>query len=171
MPNPNISASIAAADKAAIEANVNAIKALLLFLVNLTPAQRKKLRKMGTKRTGYVAAVFNAVITNPSAIPASFDVAEYIKDKTLFDDLAYIKNLLVSLTEAVDDTQMMVGAELMQQSDTAYGLLKDSARSNMALHTIVEAIGEAFRRRNTATDPATPVPGPGPIPPPPTPAP
>ncbi|MGE3824220.1 MAG: hypothetical protein AB7G44_08335, partial [Bacteroidia bacterium] len=96
--NPNISAVINPADKAVIEANINGIKALLLFLANLTPAERKRLRKMGTKRTGYVAMVFNAAITNPSAIPSGFDMAEYTKDKVLFDDLAYIKNLLVSLT-------------------------------------------------------------------------
>ena len=68
--------------------------------------------------------VFNAVITNPSAIPTSFDVAEYVKDKNLFDDLAYVKNLLLSLVEAIDDTQMLVGSELMKQSDTAYSPLK-----------------------------------------------
>jgi len=166
MPNPNISASINPADKGVIEANVNGIRALLLFLANLTPQQRKKLRKMGTKRTGYVVMVFNAVITNPSAIPSSFDVMEYTKDKTLFDDLAYIKNLLVSLTEAVSDTQLLVGAELMKQSDTAYGHLKQEAKSNLALSAIVQAIGQAFKRRATSPKPA---PVPGPIPPPPTP--
>lgn len=170
MSNPNISAVINAADKATIEANINGIKALLLFLANLTPQQRQKLRKKGTKRTGYVMDVFNAVITNPSAIPTSFDVAEYVKDKNLFDDLAYVKNLLLSLVEAIDDTQMLVGSELMKQSDTAYSHLKTEAKSNLALTSTVEAIGQAFRRR-ARTTPATPtVPGGG-TPPSPPPAP
>ena len=168
MSNPNISAEITAADRAAIEANINGIKALLLFLANLTPQQRLKLRKKGTKRSGYVMDVYNAVIANPTAIPASFDVTEYTKDKNLFDELAYIKNLLLSLVESIDDTQMLVGSELMKQSDTAYGHLKTEAKSNMALTTTVQAIGLAFKRRARTTPPATPGSGGGT---PPTPAP
>ena len=45
---------------------------------------------MATKRTGYVLDVYNAVLANPGAIPTTFNIDEYKKDKQLLDDLNFL---------------------------------------------------------------------------------
>jgi hypothetical protein len=139
-----ISASITPAAKAELEAVAANILVLLPFLINLTPAQRKKIRKMATKHTGYVADVFNAVIANPTAIPATFSIPEYTKDKVLFDDLTYVCNLFETIVEAMRDTLLQLGSELMLQSDASYDYLKRAAKDNAPLSEIVGKIGTAF---------------------------
>ena len=143
-PRINISATLSQAQKQDIQNDIDTIKGVLSFLVNLTPDQRKSLRKMGTKRTGYVADVFDAVKTNPDVLAAAFDFAEYEKDKILFDDLSEVSGWLAALAEGVDDTLMALGNELMKQSDSGYDYLKRAAKDNEALSTVVDKIGEAF---------------------------
>lgn len=147
MANLNISASISAADKATIQTGVNDLKALLPFLVNLDPKTRQRLRKKGTKMSGYVDNVFQAVNTNASVIPATFDTAEYAKDKVLFDDLSFVKDLFSALLEAVDDTRLAVGNELMKESDTCYDYLKRAAKDNASLTEVVNEIAKAFKHK------------------------
>jgi hypothetical protein len=144
MANLNISAAINAADKAQIEASITQIKTLLPFLINMDPQARKRLRKMATKRAGYVAEVYNAVIANPSVVPASFDVTEYTKDKVLYDDLVYIRDLIITLSEAIEDTLLTLGGELMHESDSAYNYMQRAAKDNSPLSETVKKIGTAF---------------------------
>lgn len=146
-----ISVIIAPATKAELELIAANILVLLPFLINLTPAQRKRIRKMATKHTGYVADVFNAVITNPSAIPATFDIPEYSKDKVLFDDLTYVLNLFETIVEAMHDTLLQIGHELMQQSDSCYDYLKRASKDNASLSEIVKKIGTAFAGQGKRT--------------------
>lgn len=141
----NISASVTAADKATAITNLNAVKALLPFLVTLSPAERKKLRKMATKRFGYVKAVKDAVDAYPSALPADFDIAEFGKDAALLSDMRDIYEIAIGVSQGLDDTMLAVGNDLMQEADTAYGILKQSAKKNAALKVIVDQIGTAFK--------------------------
>jgi hypothetical protein len=139
-----VSASITAAVKAQLGSIVTNILSLLPFLINLTPAARKKIRKMAIKRAGYVADVYNAVMANPSVIPATFSVPEYTKDKVLFDDMAYVINLFETILEALHDTQLQLSHELMQQSDACYDYLKRAAKDNASLSETVKKVGTAF---------------------------
>ena len=154
MPNPNISQTISDANKATIAAMPASILAILNFLVNLTPAKRKSLRKMATKRTGYVMAVFAAVIANANAIPLTFDISEYKKDVQLFQDLTNFLNLFRPVVEGMEDTMLMLGNEMMTQSDSCYDFLKRAAKDNEPLTKTVEEIATAYKRKAPAK-PAT----------------
>jgi hypothetical protein len=151
MAKPNISAAIAPDDKAALELKASEILAILVFLVNLDPKTRKRLRKMATKRTGYVADVFTAVLANPGAIPSTFDVNEYKKDKQLFDDLLYLFGIFNPIVEAISDTMLMVGNELMTQSDSCYDYLKRAAKDNVPLTETINKIATAYKRQSPKT--------------------
>jgi hypothetical protein len=144
MSNPNISASLTPANIAAIGTSKDAILVILNFLVNLTPAERKKLRKMATKREGYVTSVYQAAGNNPTAIPASFDMGEYKKDVDLMTAMKTVRDLISPLAEGINDTIMLLSNELMEQSDKAYGFLQTAAKGDAALTTIVSQISTAF---------------------------
>jgi hypothetical protein len=90
MPILSLSISISDADKAAILTSIADIKTKMPFLVNLTPTERKRLRKKGTKRTGYVNDVYQGVLNNPTVIPSTFNTVTYTLDKTASDDITGI---------------------------------------------------------------------------------
>src|SRR3990172_31423 len=126
MPTPNISAVLSNTDKATIITNTDNSKALMPFTINLDPATRKRLRKTGSKREGYVQDVYNGTIANPSAIPADFSIAEWTKDEDLNRQLVEVREEISSLLEAVDDTILLLGSERIGQADDAYAFLKRS---------------------------------------------
>ena len=82
MPNPNISATLTAAQKTTIKTNLAAITAILNFLVGLTPKQRKTLFKMGPKSVGYVQLALQIAQNNSGILPGNFNVTEFAKDVT-----------------------------------------------------------------------------------------
>jgi hypothetical protein len=150
MSYQNISASLSAADKQTILEAVQNIKSKLPFLVNLNEASRKNLRKMGNVRYSYVSDVYNAVAGNPGTIPVGFSVNEYGKDVVLHKDLVDILTALNTVVEGLHDTEIALGAELMQQSDECYGYLKVVAKksSNQNLNSVVKDIAEHLKRKS-----------------------
>ncbi|MBI5218615.1 MAG: hypothetical protein HY958_06780 [Bacteroidia bacterium] len=86
MANLNISAALTAAQKTTIKSNVAAIAAILNFVVNLTPKQRKSLFKMGPKSVGYVQLALQIAQNHPEILPSGFNVAEFAKDVALCSD-------------------------------------------------------------------------------------
>lgn len=148
----NISSAITATDKTTILNDIAAIKNLLPFLVNLTAADRKRMRKLGHKRLAYVQALQTAVAYNAQAVPSSFNTAEFNKDVQLVKDLTDIATQLVVLHEAIDDTLKAVGAEAMHEADEAYGYLKVVAAKspNQALTNVVHNIASMLRHAGNA---------------------
>jgi hypothetical protein len=144
MAGLSLNASISATDKADVITKIGEVKTLLPFLLNLTPDQRKALRKMGSKRTGYVNDVYQGVMNNTNVVPSAFDLAAYTRDKILHDDLTDILDQLIPLYESISDTLLLAGNELMKQSDSGYDYLKRAAKDNSALQIIVDQIAKAF---------------------------
>jgi hypothetical protein len=114
--------------KAAIKLKFDGLKADMPFLVNLTAEERKALRTIGPNRLGYVTEVHLASNTHTPALASDFDLAEFNKDKAGYTDLAEIRAWAEQLMESIDNTMMALGAELMKQTDTAYGYLKIHAK-------------------------------------------
>ena len=160
MSTPNISAVLSNTDKATIKTNIDNSKNLMPFLVNLEPKTRRRLRKTGSKREGYVQDVYNGVISNPTALPADFSVTEWTKDEDLNKQLVEVREWESVLLELVDDTILLLGSERIHQADTGYSFLKQSAKGNSALTTLVNRIARQFEgqgregRKTTFTIPA-----------------
>lgn len=81
MPNPNISAVLAPADKTTMKANVDANSAILdVFGVNLTPEQRRTLAKTGADSVSFVQDCLQVGQLHPTAVPGDMTIAEFEKD-------------------------------------------------------------------------------------------
>ena len=157
MPAKSISATLTAAQKTTMKANVTANKAILdPFGVNLTDKERGTLRKIG-KRVGYVQLGLRAVQEIPEIIPAAFDKPEYEKDVTLFSDTDELKVHHTTYFEMLDDTHMAVGTEAMKQTDQVYDLVKNAAkRGNVAATALMKEFAKYFAgqgRRKKAIKP------------------
>ena len=146
MPNKSISAALTAAQKTTMKTAVTANMAILQpFGVNLTDKERQKLRKVGTKRVGYVQLGLKAVQEIPGIIPPSFDKTEYGKDVTLFADTDELIIHHNSYFETLNDTHLAVGAEAMQQTDQVYDLVKNAAqRGNVAATELMKEFAKYF---------------------------
>jgi hypothetical protein len=147
MPDFNrISAALSSADKATIKANIDAIKAITAFFLNLTPKDRQKLFKMGNKSEGFVQSTLAAMKNNPAAVPSTFNVSEFEKDYQLYRDLVVMWMELSPLMEGLEDTMLFLGSELMLQARFGYKFIRQGARGNMALDTVAGEIGARFKR-------------------------
>lgn len=148
MANYNISGSLTPESKTKIKESLESIKTELPFTVSLTNDERQKLRKIGPHRIGYVTEVNLASNANQSALAKGFQLDEYNSDIALFNNLAEIRSLLRPLYDAIDNTLMALGSEVMAQSDRAYDYLKVAAKKdkNENLNTTVKKIAAILKQ-------------------------
>jgi hypothetical protein len=139
-----ISGVITPTNKTNLEDHVTHARTELPFLKSATLKMRKELRKMSDKNTGYVNAVYTGTMANQGLMPSTFDVDAFKKDMDLYNELPYIRQIFMDFVEQIDDTQLLLGNDLMQQSDMAYSHLKLGAKNNDSVKTLVEEIGKNF---------------------------
>jgi len=157
-----ISAAITPVQQTAIQAAITAILTNLPFLINLDPGERRTKRKTGTKREGYVVAVYQALLAHPEVVPSSFSMAEWTKDETLNTTLKNDFSLIGALAESIDDTLLQISNERIKQADAGYSFLQAAAQGNAALTNIIESIAQQFLGQGRQGDvPVTSIPAGG----------
>lgn len=145
MSYQNVSATLSAEDLQAIKAALQTVQQKLPFLITLSAEERRKLYKMGDKSLAFVNNSLTAAQSNGDILPASFDLAEFVRDYQLATSLTEILLGLQQLTEQVDDTLMAVGSEAMNSSLTVYDYVKTAAKTKPGLKTLAEHLGERFK--------------------------
>jgi hypothetical protein len=117
---------------------------------------------MGAKRRTYVNDVFSLATSNPSALPSSFDLTGYIKNHQLWQDVYDILEWLTPIYEGLCDTEIVLGSEIIQESDNAYGHLKVTAKKDpaMPISIQVKQIADQLKlgKRKSKTPHPTPLP-------------
>ncbi|MBI4930639.1 MAG: hypothetical protein HY841_07745 [Bacteroidetes bacterium] len=160
----NITATLSAADKAAIKQKVQDILVLLqasgTTLINLTQDERKSLPKMGNKRYAFVKRLIQAVKENPAELPSSYNVAAMEQDFTGFDDLNEIRIPIMQLMEKISDTQLGAGVEAHKAALKGKELLEAANRDNPGLDDVVSELQEFFDRAEQDTVEELPPPPP-----------
>ncbi|HEX3009260.1 MAG TPA: hypothetical protein VHO90_16770 [Bacteroidales bacterium] len=124
----NISGALLPEDKAAIKEFLVKMKAMMPFLISLTKAERKRLRTIGPSRIGYVSEINIASNAHRPALSGDFKLEEYNKDLALYNDLTEVMSWLMPVHEALENTIMALGGEVMKNSDIAYDYLKTHAK-------------------------------------------
>ena len=74
MPYQEISATVTDKNMQAVKDAITAIETALPFLITLTDAERKQLRKTGASRLSFVQNAAQAAQDNPDILPKTFDV-------------------------------------------------------------------------------------------------
>lgn len=156
MPDDNrISATLADADKALILQKITEIRALLPFLVNLTPDERQTLPKLGEKTLGFDEKCASYMVANPKLVPGFVEVAELAKDRALRSPLAEVVRELDALTQATDDTVTLVGHEIYMAELAFYQNVRQAAkRGVVGAQPIFDDLKERFP--GGGATPATP---------------
>ena len=129
MPDDNrISATLADADKALILQKITEIRALLPFLVNLTPDERQTLPKLGEKTIGFHEKCTAYMASNPEFIPPFVTPAEVAKDIALRDQFHQFLPQLIELYNLITGTEMVVGSEIYMADLAYYQTVREAAR-------------------------------------------
>ena len=150
MKQNKISAVLDPAIKADIINLINDIKSKLPFAVNLTPTERRKLRKMGPKSVDYVNQCYASVSNFPNVFPGTFNASNFDEDMKLIAALEDVNQQLQSLYESINDTVMTAKSDAMKQADEVYKYLKQAADGDVAVSELVKNIGKRFDRKSNA---------------------
>ncbi len=127
---------------------VQSIRAMLPFLVNLTAEERRKYPKMGDKTLAFVTKALEYARDNQHLVPPYLNVAEFEKDMTLVQQLNSILRPLRSLLESLDDTVMLAGSESYSAALTFYQSVKLAKSMNVpGISTIYEDLQARFPGR------------------------
>jgi len=127
-----ISLQIPAEDQTAIYDALNVLQTRLVpHLVDLTPAERKEIPKMGDKTLAFVTKAQAYIEQNPTLVPAYLDTEQMKID---LDAVAELKKLLTPLkqiTNLVDDSYLLSGSEAYISSLYFYNYLKGASRAGV----------------------------------------
>ena len=83
MPYANLSATLIDADKTSILTDLNDIKTLLPFLINLTKDEHRGLQSLTSGNEPFVSKALAYAEANPQLVPPYLDVPEFRKDFNL----------------------------------------------------------------------------------------
>lgn len=151
--NNKIDAAVSAASRDAVLDHIEQIRALLPFLLDLSPEDRQALPKMGDKSRAFVSQALQLAEQDDSYLPRSFDVAEMKRDVALAEQLYPIVVALKQLSEFVDDTYVQVGSEAYTAALVVYQSAKRSG-GGAALDDLLDALGQRFARKSKDAPPA-----------------
>lgn len=151
-----VSASIAAATKAQIQTNINAIAAALPFLISLTADERKSGLKLGDKTVAFVDKAIGYANTNAALVPTYINLPEIQQDYQLQKDLLDILKSLLPLVQKIEDTEQEAGAEAYNGILGFYNTVLDAtSKGSPGARTIYNDLSQRFPGRKKAVIPAS----------------
>ena len=112
------------AQVAAVDAALSTLETELAGLVSLSPAEKRRMRKMGDKSESFSRQALQVISQNPALIPSKVGVDDAIADLKLLDQLRPRLTRLMRLCERGSDTDAALGNDIMAVSLKAYGLMK-----------------------------------------------
>ena len=155
MSNDNkISASISAQDMTDIMAAFATIKAKLPFLINLTPAEKRRMPNISTERGGMVDTFTTEMGLHADLIPTYVDMTELQKDTALITQLEVIRACANELCEGINDTHQAVGSDMYLAYLSFYNNVKQAAkRAIVGADAIYQNLRRFFQRGSTPSAP------------------
>ncbi len=156
MPYENISAEITQAQYDAMVVKLNELKALLTFLVNLTPEERQALPKMGESKQPFVTKALQYAQSFPQIAPPFINLAELTKDRGLALTLIQFIQLVKPWLQAIEDTEMAVGSEAYVAALAIYNSAGQAAKANVPGASAIYADLKTHFEQSSTPPPANP---------------
>ena len=133
MSNDNrISAVLSTDDLSEIIQAIATIRSKMSFLQQLSPKERQAMRKMGDKSVGFDDKCKTYMASNPEFLPGFVSVVEVQKDRDLRSQMMRFFADLISLSESVDDSLMIVSSEAWSADLAYYNSVKEAAKRGHA---------------------------------------
>ncbi|MCD9187217.1 MAG: hypothetical protein LUM44_12345 [Pyrinomonadaceae bacterium] len=146
-----IDATLSAADRDRILELIDQIRDILPFLVDLSIEDRQSLVKMGDSGRPFVEEALNLVEQEDSFMPRSFDKTQMRQDNDFYEMMIPVLVQLTQLYEAVNDTMMLTGSDLIMAGLDVYRNAKNNGRG-ANLDNLVPLLGKRFKSNRKKDD-------------------
>lgn len=118
--------------------------------------KRRGIARMGGKSEAFCRQALNALEQNPQVVPPSLKVAEARADLEAIDRLRPRLQRLQRLTERAQDSETMLGSDVMSCALQGYALLKVAGK-NQGLDGLRRDLGARFAKAaRAAAEPSAP---------------
>lgn len=139
------------------EQAITTLEQILAGLVSLKPVERQRLTKMGQKSEVFCRQALRVLEQNPQIVPPGMDLAGAQADLSALDQLAPLLDRLQRLAERGRDTEMALGADVMDAALEGYALLKVSGRQQ-GLDGLRKELSSRWARNSTGSAESEPEP-------------
>ncbi|WP_372013895.1 hypothetical protein [Pseudoxanthomonas sp. 10H] len=144
-----VSLEISNEQLAQAEQAVTALEQALAGLVSLSIAERRRLTKMGQKSEVFCRQTLRVLAQNPQIVPPGLALAEAQADLQALDQLAPLLDRVQRLAERGRDTEMALGADVMDAALEGYALLRVSGKQQ-GLDGLRKELSSRWARRSSA---------------------
>jgi len=129
---PFASVSLSDADLAAAITKVNELRALLPPMPDLTPKERQRLSKMGTKSRGFSQLAIETAKADPGVLPQSVSLDTLLAQDDLMKDLSLIQTHVTDVKSKLDDALYQIGSYVYGVGRVIYAVMKtDAAKAKL----------------------------------------
>jgi hypothetical protein len=143
----NISAVLSTETIELIFQRLKEIETLMPFMVNLSPAERMSIPKLGRKSAQFVESAMGYSEKFPDLVPNFLNMSNGRKNLELAKSLNEIIAILNPLWEKINDTYCAVGAEAHAQARIFYKSVKSAARAGVpGTDVIVKELKNSYRK-------------------------
>jgi hypothetical protein len=119
-----IDITIAAEKITVLNAAFTTIETELDFLLALDPETAKHIARMGLRNETFTRGALAAAAQNPALIPSSLDMAALDRDLVAWEQLLPFRQRAQRLYERLNDTSLVLGADLYSGALAIYKVLK-----------------------------------------------
>lgn len=153
MPQDRISLSLPPATLTIVDNAMVALETALTQLVALEQKERLRMAKMGGKSEAFCRQTLSVIAQNPQIVNPSLGLPGAQADLVALDALRPRRQRLQRLLERMQDTETLLGGDVLATALEAYGLLKVSGKSQ-GLASLRAGLGARFKRaaRRAAND-------------------
>lgn len=142
-----------------ILAAFDTIKEKLPFLINLSPAEKRRMPNISTERGGMVDTFTNEMDLHADLIPTFVDMPELAKDRELFTQLDTIRSCANELCEGINDTHQALGSDMYLAYLSFYNNVKQAAKRAVVGADSIYANLRRFFQRGSPPPPTPPANG------------
>jgi len=157
MGNGKIDFNLTAQQVQDIKDGFAAVEALLAWTANMTDEQRKKFYKAG-KKLAVIQDARNAVVDNPTAFPASFDTAPFLRDADGFNVATELTSIAARVHRKLEDTMILVGSDCMDGVSVVRDHINAAARTTPGLQATATRLASYFKHDGSSSPPPPPNP-------------
>lgn len=129
---PFASVSLSDGDLTAIITKVNELKGLLPLMPDLTPTERRRMSKLGSKSRGFADLAIETAKADPGVLPQSISLETLVAQDALLRDLSLVQTHVTDVKSKLDDALYQVGNYVFGASRVVYAVMKtDAAKAKL----------------------------------------
>jgi len=138
------------------ESNGVTASALKAYLIALTPAERRKLLKMGDKTLAFVEKICEYAADAPEFVPAFLNVVEMNNDLNNATGLNTVYRPMLETVGNLSDTILASGSDAYKAALLYYNSVKSAAKNNVPnAKAIYEDLKKRFESQGKTVEPST----------------